>query len=488
MKKTNILKSRRFKMGTFATVITLVFLAVIIVLNLVVGALDSRFGLQLDLTPNSVYEIADATRDYLKTVDQNVEITVMVPEATMESYGGYYQQANEILKKFPQASSRVSLNYINLVQDPSFSAKYPELELSSSDILVTCGDKARKVAVVDLFNLQSNDYGQQYIASSKVDAVMVSAIMGVTSAEMPAVCFLTGFGDVTYTAFSDLLTANNFEVSEQNILVGEMDTSPDICILMAPTTDLDLDVLKKLDAYLENGGEKGKSLLYFPVASQPELPNLSAFLAEWGIQVEDGFMVETDSRRIFYSNPLVSTVEYAETEFSSTVLNSENVDFAVWQGKALTQLFENSGSTTVTTMLSYPSTALRIPSDADVASANSFADIGVEGDYAALIRATSTKYDGMNPRKSNVAVFSSVTSALSFSGSTSMSNDNYLVALLNDMVGRENTFSVPSKSLAGEQLNFNGLQALLFLGLFIIIIPMAILITGIVVWARRRHR
>ena len=56
------------------------------------------------------------------------------------------------------------------------------------------------------------------------------------------------------------------------------------------------------------------------------------------------------------------------------------------------------------------------------------------------------------------------------------------------MVGRENTFSVPSKSLTGEQLNFNGLQALLFLGLFIIIIPMAILITGIVVWARRRHR
>lgn len=331
-------------------------------------------------------------------------------------------------------------------------------------------------------------YGQQYIASSKVDAVMVSAIMGVTSDAMPTVCFLTGFGDVTYTAFSDLLTANNFEVSEQNILVGEMDNSPDICVLMAPSTDLDLEVLKKLDAYLENGGQKGKSLLYFPVASQPELPNLAAFLAEWGIAVEDGFMVETDARRIFYSNPLVSTVEYAETEFSSTVLNSGNVDFAVWQGRALTQLFENSGSTAVTTMLSYPSTALRIPPDADVASANTFADIGVAGDYAALIRATSTKYDGMNPLESNVVVASSVTTALSFSGSTSMSNDNYFVALLNDMVGRENTFSVPSKSLVGDQLNFNGLQALMFLVLFIVIIPLAILITGIVVWARRRHR
>ncbi|MBQ3166248.1 MAG: hypothetical protein IJC01_02815, partial [Clostridia bacterium] len=46
---------------------------------------------------------------------------------------------------------------------------------------------------------------------------------------------------------------------------------------------VDEDQLKKLDAFLDNDGQKGRSLLYFASASQPAMPAMEAFLSEWGI-------------------------------------------------------------------------------------------------------------------------------------------------------------------------------------------------------------
>ena len=66
MKK--LFKSRSFRYGGFATVITLGFVVIMIVLNMLATALYERFPLTVDLTTNKVFTVSQKSEDYLKTV------------------------------------------------------------------------------------------------------------------------------------------------------------------------------------------------------------------------------------------------------------------------------------------------------------------------------------------------------------------------------------------------------------------------------------
>ena len=46
------LKAENFKYGGIATVITILFIVVVIVINMIMGVLDSKVVMEVDLTPN----------------------------------------------------------------------------------------------------------------------------------------------------------------------------------------------------------------------------------------------------------------------------------------------------------------------------------------------------------------------------------------------------------------------------------------------------
>lgn len=56
-----------------ATVITLVFIAVVIVVNLIVGILTDRKNLKLDLTENQLFEVSQDSIDYVKSIKKTLK-------------------------------------------------------------------------------------------------------------------------------------------------------------------------------------------------------------------------------------------------------------------------------------------------------------------------------------------------------------------------------------------------------------------------------
>lgn len=56
---SNILKNRRLRMGSFATVLTVIFIAVLIILNMIVSAISERYPIQLDLTTGKIYGLSE---------------------------------------------------------------------------------------------------------------------------------------------------------------------------------------------------------------------------------------------------------------------------------------------------------------------------------------------------------------------------------------------------------------------------------------------
>ena len=127
---SNILKNRRLRMGSFATALTVVFIAVLIILNMIVSAISERFPVQLDLTTGKIYELSDETIEYLRTVEKDVNIYVLATEDSFGSPNEYYLQACETIKKFPQYNSRIKVQFIDLAKDPAFESKYSSYSMA----------------------------------------------------------------------------------------------------------------------------------------------------------------------------------------------------------------------------------------------------------------------------------------------------------------------------------------------------------------------
>jgi thiosulfate reductase cytochrome b subunit len=58
---------------------------------------------------------------------------------------------------------------------------------------------------------------------------------------------------------------------------------------------------------------------------------------------------------------------------------------------------------------------------------------------------------------------------------------------LNWLQDREENISIRPKSLTVPRLNINASQQLILAGVVVILIPLAILASGLFVWLRRRH-
>lgn len=95
--------SRRFKFGSLATVITAVFVAAVILINVVVGLLLDRFPVSIDLTSDNRFELTQDSINFLSGLDQDVKITVLAEESEFESAGTYWKQVYEIIKDYAAA-------------------------------------------------------------------------------------------------------------------------------------------------------------------------------------------------------------------------------------------------------------------------------------------------------------------------------------------------------------------------------------------------
>ena len=84
-KEKRTFNKRKFKYGTLATAITVVFIAAVVLLNVLASQLTDRFGLKIDTTKEQLFEISDQTIDYLE--NGNIVNSVNFPRLTMERSG-----------------------------------------------------------------------------------------------------------------------------------------------------------------------------------------------------------------------------------------------------------------------------------------------------------------------------------------------------------------------------------------------------------------
>lgn len=482
-------KSRNAKKGTVALTLTILFIVAVVGINIIATMLTNRFPvLSADLTSNDVYELTQPSVEFMAELEKDVNVYVLMEEKTLESQGEYNVQVNKLLHAFDRESEHLKLEYVNLTKNPTFTAKYPDVNWTGASymMLVEHGDDYIAVSNEDIFtyNEEYLSYYGEYVAEGQnLEQALLTAVLNVTTEEKVGVTVLTGHGELECAALNSLLSNNAYSVETVNLLNGEIKDDSQFVIIYAPTTDIDKDTYDTLVNWLYNDGEYGHSVIYIPNdMAQAETPNIDTLLEEWGMAVSKSLIYETDSQYMTNSmSPnLISIFNYEDTEFSSGIRDT-SIPVVMMYCMPIELIDPN-----VTTLLSSSTSAVEMPLDAD--ENWNYKDAEPKKLVGGAI---SSQGNEDNTKSSNLIVFGSYDAfsdaALS---ATNFNNSAYIINLFNTIAQRDNaTITVEGKTLDSSELAITSTFTTTLLAIiFRYLIPIAVLVVGIVMWLRRRHK
>ena len=65
-----VFNDKRLKYGTYSIVVTLIFIAILVVINLIIGQFNKSF----DFTKDDIFSLSDETKSVLDNVDTGINI------------------------------------------------------------------------------------------------------------------------------------------------------------------------------------------------------------------------------------------------------------------------------------------------------------------------------------------------------------------------------------------------------------------------------
>lgn len=472
-----IIKGRNFRRGSVATAITVVFLAIIVVVNFVVSTLSSKYLLTWDLTKNKAFTITSTSVEFLNKLDQYVQITILSDEKTFTDSGEYYLQANSVLKQYAKYSDKVQLNYVDVIKNPQYMSKYSEDSVDADSIIVESGAKKRILSVRDLFDVEYGRYGGEVITASKAEQELTSALVYVASTNQVKIAIVRGYDEQDFSSFSGYLNKNNYAVEEVSILSQDIPDDSAAVVIHAPQRDYDETGIKKVEEFLSRGQ---KTLIYLPDTNKELQKNLNALTEKWGVKLNDGLIYETDRSKIVSStNAFLTIADYAEDTYSKNIINKD-IPVCIPYSRPI----ELKDKETATVLLEFSASAGIKPSDMP----ENFDPSQTKGPIPALVYAKGREDSGF--KSSRVLLCGSyILVSPGPMGSTSLNNSKYVIDVMNTITGKgDDSVIIESKTIGGQELNINA-QQIDFLGFVLtLLLPVIILLVGIFVWRFRKNK
>lgn len=515
---------RTLKHGTMAVVLTILFVAAVVVLNVIVSIISDRVDTTADLTDTGVYTLDDATVNYLSTFDKDVTVSVMNSEASFEGGGTYYKSVNELLKKMAMENEHFKLQYLLIDQNPDFTSRFNGETLSENYIVVESADTGRHRIITpgNYFSCPTfrdnlsqygypenyieqyvnqyvnSSYASQIIEGSNVEQAAISALMYVTNTAPVRVAFTEGFGEEDSSSLSALLDKNGYDVETINIQsISEIDSGIDYVVMYAPSMDYDNDSLSKLSRFLDNGGAFGKNLIYFASYSQPSyapaddesssMKNLASFLAEWGIEIGDSLVLQSNASYTYGGMEYVHLQEIQDTDYAGNTYGSSLLTYDAYV-RPVIQMWDGGTKGSVEQEIlikSHDGAYLRpISTLSDSSFDASSAESGAFNDAVCAYKVHSTTQD-----VTRVVAFGSGMIANSmFMNYANSNNQDFLINMFNYISGKTEGITITAKSFSNVGFEVNQENANVLAVVLCIVVPIVVIVLGIVIWVRRRHR
>lgn len=476
---------RRSKAGSYTVAVSTVLLAVLIIANLLISALPSKYTV-LDTSTSGKFTISETTEKFLHKLSDNVTIYMICEDGETDD------ELTTLTERYVGFSSKIKIEVIDPVKDPTFVSKYTESTLSNHSFIVE-GDKRYKVIDnSELYYYYAEGYGKidptdtytlmmlsysGYNPSLYLDAenVLTSAIEYVTTESIPKAYILSGHGEATLSAtLLGAMESYNIEYETLDI-INDSASIPDnasCIIIIDPLNDITENEADKLLEYLKDGGHLFVSTNY----NDTDKTNLLSVLEYYGASAIEGMVYEGNS-----SNHTANTPYKIYPNVNST--HAITADIVSNSYKALIPSAHAIGLSNIRNV---KSEVLFSTSD------SSYLKVGdTESSEKASYNLGVALSETVDNGTSKIVWFSS-SEMLTDTVATAVSYGNYYYYLysLNWMFDsfESELATISGTSLDEPTLTVSEGAARFWSIMFIAVIPLIIFIPGLCMWMRRRRR
>ena len=515
--------AKKLKHGTMATVFTCVFVALLVLVNVVTTMLFDRYPITIDLTTNKIYSVSNDTEDYVKKVNVDVQVTIFADENTYTNYSSYNKQAVELLKNYCKLNHHITYRFVDIDSHPEIVKEYTDT-ISQFDMIFETKTKVdgkeisrtRKLGMLDLLtftdefeqklsqsgysidtlaqkaggDLSFLSYYGSYVESSNAEQAFTSALMTVTDPNPVYVTILTGRSELTQlTYFQTLLTANGYNVNTVDITSEDIPADTDVVVIPAPKTDYLEEDIKKVSDFLNNDGNLGKQLLYIASYGQEDTPNLDEFLSEYGLSVGKGVICESDSGK-YYNSPCVTVASDVSDNFTQDV-STEKPAILSALCRPVNTLFDEQDMVSTDAYLKSSDSAYT--ANVDISQTTGQVNIGdalVKGQQNYMAVGSKAKFtDDNKTLYSNViAVGSEGMLSDTYLQYSQYQNSEYFISVINGLTGKTAGITITPKTITVNVFDITQQQKTVLKWTFCLGVPVVVLIVGIVIWARRKNK
>lgn len=474
----NMISTSVFSTGMIAIVVALT-----VVVNLIASALPETYT-QIDATSQKLYSITKDTEKYLDTLKDDVTLYVMVNKNSKDD------NVDRTLQKYASASKHVKVKYVDPNVSPTFASKYTDNDVTSNSIIVVCGDRSKVIDYNSDIYEYSYDSSYNYsVTGYDCEGQVTAAIQYVTSESTTNVYELTGHDESTLSGdFSEVFQKRFMNVGSLSLLT--VDAIPEDCqaiFITAPQSDLSEDDLSKLSQYLGNGGKIYLSIDY---SKWNDLTNFKKLLSDNSIETTESLLAETD-RSYYYQSPFYLLPNVENTEVSSSVAGMTQVFVPYSVG--LTYTGEDDSNVTSfmttsdTTIAKAAANIAAVQSQADAANIASAQDGDTQGQYSLGMMVTNENGGELCVLGSAMMCTDSANQIVSGHNAT-LFNGIVNALVTTDDGNSDNAVVIAAKDYTVSNLTVSANAMLVYGILWGIFMPIALIIIGIIVWARRRKR
>lgn len=457
---TELLKARQTKYVAYATLYIVVTVAVLTVANI----LANRYNKSYDGTSNKKYTLSDQTAKIVKGLKE---------PATIYYYDrpNGFRTAKDTLDQYGNLSPKIHVQYVDVEKD-NLAARQ-------------AGIKNLGTAVVQVGARKEE-------AKSMTEEGITGAFIRDLKSNTRTICFVTGSGehrtdDSTgggYSTFNTLLGKDEYQTKSVNLLEkAEVPSDCTVVVVSEPRGDYQQPEVDALKKYVENGG-RAMFLLDPPLKmGRMDLPDndaLSTVLQSWGVTLDKDLIL--DPNPIGQLAGLGAEVPLVGRYESHAIVNELNgsmsgfpyarsMDIKNGDKTSVDKLFGSSPSSVAATKLDSPRINMDDPKNKKgpltMAAAGTY-KTGKENEQGRFVVVGSSEwiansYVRVLPGNSNLAL-----NAINW-----LASDEELISI------RPKERDDRTLTMTNAQVRWVGITSLLML-------PLAVIATGVSVWWRRR--
>lgn len=488
MNEQKKLKNKKaMRIGSFSIGISVVVLAIVIAANLLVSSLPAWI-IRPDTTSEGMFTIGDTTKEIVAGLETDVTLYHITQPDNADPV------VQEILQRYADLSSHIKVTQIDPVANPTFISKYTKADQLTENSIIAVSDKRSTViggSSLYMYKLPMSDdkfytqseyesiyqqyamYYGQYISATQYffgENELTRAIDYVMTDTLPILYAVGGHGELELgETFTSAVADENVELRDLTLISGENQGIPEdaaAIILYVPQTDITDEELEMLKTYLNNGGNI-LLMTYFQFCTADSVPNIAALAEHMGLTATADVVLEGDNTK-YYQTPSIILPTLSEQGMGAN-LPSTNIYTYMANAHPIANTQSNENVTAVPLMTT---------SDAAYLSAELEKEDKETASFTLAWEATLNE-------GGKLIWFSS---PYLFTEDFIQSNVQILTAALQQVCEKTASVSIVGKNTPSSALDVTQADATTWFIVMVIAVPLIPLVTGFVIWFRRRRK